>query len=174
MPCQPWCRHTRLHNLLLHFNGYVNVCHVSYGAGTRTGATWYVLFFFDHFYSLRHYATFCGVLMCLTGHEVCLHSRCLIDHVIFYLVLSSLLITRGVYTLSVSMDLRDRNFTCTRSDAIQEPNRGQVKREVVAPSLELPSPRRLCLNSLQLRTTRLVTEKFASGLTQIGLLAAGA
>ena len=43
------------------------------------------------------------------------------------------------------MDLRDCNFTCTRSDAIQEPNRGQVKREVVAPSLELPSPRRLCL-----------------------------
>ena len=61
------------------------------------------------------------------------------------------------------MDLRDGNFTCTRSDAIQEPNRGQVKREVVAPSLELPSPRRLCLKfPLQCRTTRLVIENHRS------------
>ena len=73
------------------------------------------------------------------------------------------------------MDLRDGNFTCTRSDAIQEPNRGQVKREVVAPSLELPSPRRLCLKfPYNTEQTRLVIENFTSGLAQICLLAAGA
>ena len=71
------------------------------------------------------------------------------------------------------MDVRDGNFTCTCNDAIQEPNRGQVNREVVAPSLELPSPRRLCLKFPTTLTTRLVSENFASGRAQIGLLAAG-
>ena len=88
------------------------------------------------------------------------HAPCLTGHGASFSAFAKSPANGGYATIYVSMDVRDCNFTCACSDAIQEPNRGQVNREVVAPSLELPSPRRLCLKfPYNTEQTRLVIEK---------------